>query len=217
MVKIAPSLLAADFRHLQAEISLVEKAGADWLHFDIMDGHFVPNLSYGADVVRQMRSISRLFFDVHLMVEEPLNFLPQFINCGADMLTVHLEACSDVPATIKAIKNLNLKMGISIKPHTSVDAILPYLNEIDNVLIMTVEPGFGGQKFMPEQLQKITFLQQIRQGKNFTIEVDGGINLQTAKQCLTAGADVLVAGSAIFKADNPAEVIKQMHECGEKI
>lgn len=198
---IAPSILSADFSRLGEEIRAVETAGADWIHVDVMDGHFVPNLTIGAPVVKSLRPVTRLPLDVHLMIEEPERYVDDFCKAGSDYLTIHVESTNQVEATLKRIRDAKVKPGITLRPRTAVEDLFPYLKLVDLVLIMTVEPGFGGQSFMTDQIEKITRLRQEfqRQGVSPLIEVDGGINDQTAK--LVSGADVLVAGNYVFKND----------------
>ena len=211
---IAPSLLAADFKNLELEIKRVSKAGAKWLHLDVMDGHFVPNISFGPVVLASIAKVSNLFLDVHLMISHPDKYADEFIKSGAQLITFHIEALksAQVLKLIKHIKSKKVKVGIAIKPKTKVESILPYLKLIDLVLVMSVEPGFGGQKFMPLAVEKIKSLRAyIKKNKLKTlIEVDGGINLETAKLCADAGVDVLVAGSYLFGAKDLTNKLKAL-------
>lgn len=202
---VAPSILSADFADLRSEINAVEKAGADWIHVDVMDGHFVPNLTIGAPVVKALRPVTKLPLDVHLMIDQPERYIMDFVKAGADYLTIHVEATKDPAEVLKTIRQAKVKPGITLRPKTAVEQILPFLPLVDLVLVMTVEPGFGGQSFMHDQLKKITILRREIQQKKLSalIEVDGGINAETA--ALSREADVLVAGSFIFRgnyADN---------------
>ena len=212
MIKISPSLLAADFAILKDEIIKVEKAGAEWLHLDVMDGAFVPNISFGPCVIAPLRKHVGSFFDVHLMINEPIRYLEDYKKAGANGITVHLEACSDVKATLEKIRSLGLKSGLSIKPATPVSALIPYLDICDLVLIMTVEPGFGGQKLIPSTVNKIKEVSdEIKaRGLDIEIEADGGITPDNIGELVANGLTVAVAGSAVFRAQDPEKAILLM-------
>lgn len=210
-VVISPSILSADFANLERDIKRVEDNGADWIHVDVMDGHFVPNITIGVPVVKSLKKTTKLPLDVHLMIENPDKYVESFANAGADILTFHYEAVKDdeIINLIKGIKSYGIKAGISIKPKTRPDVLLPYFDVVDMVLIMTVEPGFGGQSFMSDCAEKIKFIKQ-NAPENLIIQVDGGINAQTGKICKDFGANSLVAGSYIYGADNIKEAINSL-------
>ena len=214
MLKISPSILAGDFARLGEAARLCESSGADWLHIDVMDGHFVPNITIGAPVVKCLRKTAGLFFDVHLMISEPDRYIPDFAAAGADLVTVHAESDGDTGATVELIRSLGKKAAVALKPATPAETVFPYLDKLDMVLVMTVEPGFGGQSFMEDQLPKIAAIRAEcgRRGLFTDIQVDGGITDKTAPLAVKAGANVLVAGSYLFKAENMAQAIRQLKE-----
>jgi ribulose-phosphate 3-epimerase len=209
MVKIAPSILSADFSKLGEEISDVEKGGAELIHVDVMDGHFVPNITIGPLVVESIRPITKLPLDVHLMIENPDQYIESFAKAGADYITVHVEACRHLHRTIQLIKSFGVKAGVVLNPATPVQLIEPILEELDIVLLMSVNPGFGGQKFIPSVLNKIKQVRDLakQKGVQLEIEVDGGVNEQTARLCIEAGATILVAGSAVYNQEDRGKAI----------
>lgn len=213
---IAPSLLAANFLKLDEAVRLIEESEADWLHMDIMDGRFVPNISFGMMIVEQVGKVLKKPMDVHLMIKEPERYVSQFAKAGADTITVHYEACPHLHRNIQQLKDLRVKAGVAINPHIPVSFLEPIIEDLDLVLIMSVNPGFGGQKFIFETLYKIRQLKQIMQDRNAKalIEVDGGIGLQNAAKIMEAGADVLVAGSSVFGSDDPIEAIRKLKAIG---
>lgn len=203
---LSPSILAADFTRLGEEMKATEKCGAKYLHFDVMDGMFVPSISFGMPVLASIQGTTDQVMDVHLMIEEPIRYIEDFKKAGADFITVHLEACKDVKETLKAIHNMGLKAGLSICPETPVESLEPYMKDVDMILVMSVHPGFGGQKFIPETLDKIRAIRKMADSQEIEmdIQVDGGIYLTNVKEVLDAGANIIVAGSAVFRGD-PAD------------
>ena len=218
MIKISPSMLAGDFSCMGEQAKMIAEAGADWLHLDVMDGHFVPNLTFGAPIIKSIRNKTDIPFDVHLMISDPLKYAEDFIKAGADMLTFHIESDSPVEETIDLIKSKGCKAALSVKPKTPVEEVFPYLDKLDMVLVMTVEPGFGGQKFMADMMDKVEKLSAEikRRNLNVEIQVDGGVSPATVAQCAKAGATVAVAGSAVFGAEDPRKAIADMKEIAAK-
>jgi len=203
MSRIAPSILAADFNHLGRQIHELEENDVEILHIDVMDGMFVPSISFGMPVITSIRKESRLFFDVHLMVQNPIRYIEEFVKDGADSITVHVEACEDTGAALEKIKAQGIQCGITLNPETPVEAVVPYLEMVDMVLVMSVHPGFGGQKLIPETLKKVEYLAEVRKERNlhYNIEIDGGVNRKNLGEIVSLGVDIVVAGTAVFQGD----------------
>ncbi len=217
MPLIAPSILSADFLNLGRDIEMVNKSEADWFHLDVMDGTYVPNISYGMSIISQMKKAATKTFDVHLMIVNPDKYFEEFKKAGADVLTVHYEASTHLHRSVQAIKALGMKAGVALNPHTPVSVLEDIIADLDLVLIMSVNPGFGGQKFITRALDKISAVKNmiVKAGSNTLIEVDGGVTLDNAGQLVSAGADVLVAGNTVFSAPDPVEMIKKLKQVGK--
>lgn len=215
MIKLAPSILAADFNKLGEQIGLLEQAGVEYLHIDVMDGIFVPSISFGMPLIASIRKNSKLIFDVHLMIDDPIRFLEEFKNAGADLITVHLEACTNLGRTVTKIKELGLKAGVSVNPATPLSDLEYIIKDVDMILVMTVNPGYGGQSFIPETMQKIKDLKEmiIKAGTDTEIAVDGGITINNVNEVIRAGADMVVAGTSIFRGNIQENVMEFMKRC----
>lgn len=219
MAKISPSILSCDFSKMGQQFKFMQECGADWLHIDVMDGHFVPNITLGAPIVKALRGVTDLTFDVHLMISEPIKYIADFAKAGSNIITFHYESDSDVDETIDLIHSYGCKAGLSVKPGTAVEKVYPYLDKLEMILIMTVEPGFGGQSFMADMMPKIEVLKEECARRKLTpfIQVDGGISLSTIEIAAKAGADVFVAGSAVFGAESPKDMIKALRDKAESV